>query len=75
MGPEVFDSLKRQSMNYLMKYIILTLTLLTLSLTPIYAHCGHCGSDDSSHNSSSKKCGKCGNPEGSDKCKEACKTK
>jgi len=63
------------SMKYSMEYIILTLTLLAFNLTPVYAHCGHCGSDASNHNSSSKKCGKCGNPEGSDKCKEACKTK
>lgn len=38
-----------------MKYILLTLSLLTLSLAPTYAHCGHCGTDDSSHCSDSNK--------------------
>jgi Zn finger protein HypA/HybF involved in hydrogenase expression len=58
-----------------MKFILSILASLILTLAPTYAHCGNCGSDNTSHNSSSKKCGKCGNPEGSDKCKEACKAK
>ena len=56
-----------------MKYILLTITLLTLSLAPTYAHCGSCGSDSTNHSSSTKKCPKCGNLEGSDACKKACK--
>ena len=54
-----------------MKYILLTLTLLSLSLSPTFAHCGSCGSGDSSHDSK-KTCAKCGKPEGSDACKKAC---
>ena len=37
-----------------MKYILLTLTLLTLSLAPTYAHCGSCGSDSTNHTSTNK---------------------
>jgi Zn finger protein HypA/HybF involved in hydrogenase expression len=56
-----------------MKYILLALTLLTLSLAPTYAHCGNCGSDDTNHSSTTgKKCPKCGNVEGSAACKKAC---
>ena len=55
-----------------MKYILLTLTFLTLSLAPTYAHCGHCGSDDTNSATSGKKCAKCGNVEGSAACKKAC---
>ena len=72
MGSEVFDSLETRSIEYHMKYIILTLTLLALNLTPVYAHCGNCGSDDTNHSSSAKKCSKCGNAEGSEACKKAC---
>jgi hypothetical protein len=55
-----------------MKYILLTLTFLTLSLAPTYAHCGHCGSDDTNSDAAGKKCAKCGNVEGSAACKKAC---
>jgi hypothetical protein len=82
VGSEVVDSSELASKPKYMKYILLTLTLLSLSLSPTFAHCGSCGTGDSSHSVSNnhstttkpKKCTHCGNPEGSDACKKACKT-
>ena len=54
VGSEVVDSYKSASRHKYMKFILLTLTLLTLSLAPTYAHCGSCGSDSTNHKSTNK---------------------